>query len=116
MELSGEKNMEKQEVGIKSSPSGTRKYKAELIPVKIYYPEAELIEVMNRAQKRGFSVLVPKNGEKPSTTGLSDYFRTIESESAKFEQFQQAEAKKIIDSMDSYNITTEMLLQARMRR
>jgi hypothetical protein len=107
---------EKGEVVPEAPDSRPRTYTKQLIPVKTYYSEQELIEVIKRAQKRGFSVLVPKTGEKPSTTGLSDYFRTIEAESAKFEQFQRSEAKKIVETMETYSITTEMLLQARLKQ
>jgi hypothetical protein len=107
---------ENQELDLKQPSGGPRKYAPALIPIKTYYSELELIEVIKRAQKRGFPAIGPKSGEKPSTTGLSDYFRTIESESAKFEQFQDSQAMEINERMDKYNIPTEMLLKVRMRK
>jgi len=114
-ELSSEKQGDSATLGLKALPGGPKKYAPALIAVKIYYSELELIEVLKRAQKRGFSVIVPKSGEKPSTGGLSDYFRTIDAESAKWDDLQRAKARNIAQEIEDYKITQEMITQARLK-
>jgi hypothetical protein len=107
---------ENKELGLKNGPGSPKIYAPALIAVKIYHTEQELIEVIKRAQKRGFSVLVPKNGEKPSTTGLNDYFRTIDRESDSFDKLRRKKAQEVNEIVDEFGLSSADLMDARLKK
>ena len=111
------------EIYIKNPNEGTKppqnvpkRYKEKAIEGKIRFSETELIEVIKRGQKRGFPLLSPKSGQKPSTTGVADYLKTFERESYLFDLLRLKKAKEVNSIMDDWGLTAKDLLDARVKK
>jgi hypothetical protein len=102
--------MEKTESGPKGSGNGPKTYAPEPLTVKLRLKPEEASDVIARAKKRGFPVLGPN-----STTGLADYFRSIESESALFDILRKKKAKEAAQIMEDYGLGSQDLLEAKLR-
>jgi hypothetical protein len=105
----------KPEMGLEGPKYGPKKYAPSLIAVKVYYSENELIDVIGRARKRGFSVLGPKSGERPSTSGIAEYLKRIEAEGFLFDMLRTQKAKEANAIIDSYGLSAGELLEARVK-
>jgi hypothetical protein len=109
--------VEKIEQGTKTA-SGVPRTTQENVPVvKIRFSREKLIEVIERAKKRGFPALCPEeNGGRLSTAGLVDYYRELEARSDVYDRLRQNKAQEAVKLIEGFGLTDKDLLEAKLKK